>query len=94
MYAVLAGDVFAQAQPALKELRAEGVNVAVDLSGRALDKQFKSANKKGIQFALVIGENELNSGQFSLKNLKTGEESTHSITRIATMIQDHRNEEL
>ena len=93
LYVVLIGDVAAQAQPVLQELRREGVNVAVDLSDRSADKQFKSADKQGIPYVLVIGQQELDSQQFTLKNLQTGKEETHSVARIATIVQDRRNEE-
>ena len=93
VYVALAGEVFTAAQPILKDLRNEGVNLAVDISGRSIDKQFKTADKKGIPYVLVIGQQELDSQQFTLKNLQTGEEEKHSIARIATIVQDHRNEE-
>jgi histidyl-tRNA synthetase len=82
VYAVLIGDVAEAAQQPLAELRGAGLNVAVDLSGRKPGDQFKAADKKGIGFALVIGENELHSGQFSLKDLATGEEAAADIKTI------------
>lgn len=93
LYVVLIGDVLADAQRVLKELRAEGVNIAVDISGRSIDKQFKSADKKGIPYVLVIGTKELESEQFTLKDLRTSQEDTHSIARIATIVQDQRQED-
>jgi histidyl-tRNA synthetase len=74
VYAVLVGDVLAEAQKSIAELRAGGLNVAVDLSGRKIGDQFKAADKKGITYALVIGESELSTGKFTLKNLNTGNE--------------------
>ncbi len=93
VYVALAGDLVTAAQPLVKLLREAGVAVALDITGRALDKQFKTADKKNIPYVLVIGQKELESQQFTLKNLKTGEETTHSIERIASMVQDRRNEE-
>jgi histidyl-tRNA synthetase len=74
VYAVLVGDVAGKAQKVLAKLRAGGVNVAVDLSGRKLGDQLKTAGKKGVAHALIIGENELATGKLSLKNLDTGKE--------------------
>ena len=93
VYVALVGDVLADAQQAIKELRDKGVNVAVDISGRSVDKQFKTADKKGIAYVLTIGRQELESEQFKLKNLHSGEEEAHSISRIATIVQDRRSEE-
>ena len=56
VYAVLVGDVAAAAQKPIAELRAGGLNVAVDLSGRKIGDQFKAADKKGITYVLVIGD--------------------------------------
>jgi histidyl-tRNA synthetase len=91
IYAVLIGDVAEQAAKYIGELRKEGVNVAVDISGREVGKQLKAADKKGITFALIIGKEELESEQFKLKNLHDGSEETHSIARIASIVEDHRN---
>lgn len=90
MYVVLIGDVYSRAQRVIEELRESGLNVAVDLSGRKPDKQIKAADKKGIRYAIFIGENELQDQQFTLKNLQTGEEERHSVARIASIVEDYR----
>lgn len=82
LYAVLVGDVVDTAQKPIAALRAAGVSIAVDYSGRKIGDQFKSADKKGIQHVIIIGENELKSGEYSLKNLKTGKESKLSLNAI------------
>jgi histidyl-tRNA synthetase len=74
LYVALAGDVLDRAQPVIAQLRAQGVNVAVDLSGRKIGDQLKAADKKGISRVLIIGANELESGQFTLKDLVSGDE--------------------
>lgn len=91
MYVILIGDVFERAQKMLRDLREQGVRVAVDTTGRKLDKQLKTALKKGIRFALFIGEQELENGQYKLKDLLKSEESTHSLDRIVSIVKDRRN---
>jgi histidyl-tRNA synthetase len=88
LYIVLVGDLNAQVQPLVAELRGVGLNVAVDVSGRKLGDQFKSAEKKGITDVLIIGEAELQSGQFKLKNLVSGQEQVSAISDIATILHD------
>ncbi len=90
VYIVLIGDVLAAAQKPIAELRAGGLNVAVDMSGRKADKQIKTADKKGIHNIITIGEQELDSGQYPLKNLLTGKEEKHSLARIISTIEDYR----
>jgi len=90
VYVVLIGDVFKAAQSIIKDLRGMGVNVAVDTTGRKLDKQIKSAAKKGIRYALFIGQAEIDDGQYKLKDLVEGKEETHSLERLVSVIKDYR----
>lgn len=56
---------------ALREtLRAE-----VDLAGRSLQAQMKAANSLGARFCVIIGEDELESDVFTLKDMKSGEQT-------------------
>jgi len=93
-YVILIGDVFDAVQKPLGRFRAAGLNLAVDVSGRKIGAQFQTAEKKGIDYVLIIGENEINSGQFTLKNLSTGVEEKHGIDRIVSMIRDYRHPDI
>ncbi len=90
LYVVVVGEVFEVAQKPIKQLREMDINVAVDNSGRKPDKQLKSADKKNVRYALFIGEKELESEQFTLKDLQTGTEETHGLERIASIVKDFR----
>jgi histidyl-tRNA synthetase len=90
IYVVLVGDVALAAQQPIAELREMGVNVAVDSSGRKVGDQLKVATKKGIRYAMVIGESELADQSYRLKNLATGDEEAHSLQRIVSIVKDWR----
>jgi histidyl-tRNA synthetase len=91
-YVILVGDnMYEKAQPALNNLRKMGVNLAVDTTGRKLEKQIKSAVKKGLHYAIFIGETELASEQFKLRNLVDGSEEAHGLQRIVTIVKDRRH---
>lgn len=90
LYVVLIGDVFEKAQHALQDLRESGLKVAVDISGRKPDKQIRTALKKGIHYIVTIGNKELESEQYPLKNLLTGVEETHGVPRIVSIVKDYR----
>jgi histidyl-tRNA synthetase len=92
VYVVLIGDVASQAHGVIADLREMGLNVAVDFSQRKTDKQIQSAVKKGINYALFIGEKELGSEQYTLKNLKTGVEEQHSVQRIVSIVKDYQQQ--
>ncbi len=91
LYVILIGDVYQAAQPILKNLRDLGLKLAVDTTGRKPEKQIKTAVKKGITYALFIGEKELADGRFVLKNLATGKEERHGPERIMSIIKDYRH---
>ena len=75
-----------QAQLIIDELRSNDVNVAVDFTGRKLDKCIKTAEKKQIEYVLFIGEDELKTQKYTIKNLKTGDQKAASIKEIASII--------
>lgn len=55
-----------------KQLRELGVKVESYPEAKALRKQLDYANKKGIQFVLMIGSDEIENGIFELKDMKEG----------------------
>ena len=56
------------------KLRAQGMTVEADTTGRKFDKLIKAAEKKGATEIVFVGANEVESGQYKAKNLATGEE--------------------
>ncbi len=87
LYVALMGDLYERSFKTVEYLRTEGVNVAIDTSGRKIGDQLKTATKKGIVYAVVIGENELESQRFRLKNLLTGAEEELSIERLIAAVK-------
>lgn len=74
----------AQAKAAVlcQQLREEGYAAEFDLVGRGLKPQMKYANKIGAKFVCVLGDNELESGEVKIKNMRTGEENPASLEDI------------
>jgi len=77
-------------QSIAKKMRAENVNVAVDYSAKKVDKQFKSAIKQGVQFAVFVGPEEISSEQYILKDLMSGKEVKHGLERTISILKDRR----
>lgn len=91
-YVILVGDnMYEKAQHAVQELRDMGLNIAVDPTERKMDRQIKTAVKKGLHYAIFIGEAELNSGQYKLRNLADGTEESHGLERIVSIVRDRRH---
>ena len=57
-----------------RELRRHDLVVELGDDGFRLKKSFEAATKAGAKYILIVGENEVNSGSFALKNLATGEQ--------------------
>lgn len=73
------------------DLRGMGVNVAVDWSDKKADKRIKNALKNAVPYVVFVGTKELESGQYTLKNLAKSEEATYSLERLVTVVKDHRS---
>lgn len=86
-YVALIGDVDMSAVQALAaRLRAAGLNIAVDISGRKLGDQIKTAEKKHLRQCLVIGAKELESEIYSLKNLDSGDSTGLSEAELISFL--------
>jgi histidyl-tRNA synthetase len=59
-----------------QRLRGRGTRVLAPLCDRPMGAQLKRAERAGARFALFVGESELSSGRFGLKNLESGEQTT------------------
>ncbi|MEI8232743.1 MAG: histidine--tRNA ligase [bacterium] len=70
------------------KLRENGINTELypDQSDK-LDKQFKYADKKGIPFALVIGQDEIDKNLVTLKNMQTREQVTLTLDEVMTKLR-------
>ena len=60
----------------LSQLRANGVRAAMDLSPKSMKSQMRMADKTKSAFTLILGDNELQSGQWTLKNMRVGSQET------------------
>jgi len=82
VYLVVIGDELEGAQRIAAQLRRAGINAELDITGRKLDKQIKTAFKKNIQHVLFVGAQDLASGEFSLKNIQAETDQKLSIDQI------------
>jgi histidyl-tRNA synthetase len=66
-----------------QELRQAGLAVDNYLENKKIGKQFEYADKLGIPYCLVLGENELNNKSVQMKNLKIGTQKTVAWDNLA-----------
>ncbi len=70
-----------------RELRRAGVIVTLGDESFKLKKSLETARKLGARYALIVGENEVGSGKFALKNLGTGEQVSVARDEIAGQVK-------
>lgn len=72
-----------------QSLRSAGINTELypDASDK-LEKQLKYADKKGIPYALVLGQDEVDQGVVNLKNLSTREQRTLPLDEVVKLLSN------
>jgi histidyl-tRNA synthetase len=55
-------------------LRDAGLHVALDLKGRSLKAQMKEANRQNADYTLIIGGNELDAEEATVKEMESGDQ--------------------
>lgn len=73
--------------PLMEGLRAAGIACELYPDQAKMKKQMQYADKNNIPFVLVVGQNEMETGMLSLKNMKTGEQLSLKPEQIARHIQ-------
>lgn len=71
----------------LSRLRKNKLTVDMDYKARGVGAQFRDADRKGATYTIVLGENELETGQVKLKHMATGEEVETSIENLGEAIK-------
>jgi histidyl-tRNA synthetase len=75
-----------QAGTIAREIRKSGHSVEVAADGK-LKRAMELANKLGARYALIIGENEITSGRYALKNMASGDQEQIARDEIAVRLR-------
>lgn len=67
-------------------LRKAGVQTATDISAKKIGRKISDAVAAGCQFVIVVGEDEVTSGTFTLKNLATEAQTAGTISALTKQI--------
>jgi histidyl-tRNA synthetase len=67
---------------AIKKLRELGIKVELYPDAVKVGKQFMHADKRAINYVIIVGETEMNDGKFALKNLVSGEQVSLSFEEL------------
>lgn len=69
-------------------LREAGINTEVYLNSGKMGKKFAYADKLGIKFVSVIGEDEIARNVLSIKDMKSGEQKDYSISEAVELLKN------
>jgi histidyl-tRNA synthetase len=81
------GENEAYALNILRQFRAAGIAAEIYPDAAKFDKQMKYANKRGIAYVLLPGDDERKSNKISLKNFSTGEQKLLSVDECIAAIR-------
>ncbi len=72
---------------AIKQLRLQGINAELYPDAAKMKKQMNHANKREIPFVVLVGDEEMKSNTFTLKNMNSGEQFKLSLQELINHIK-------
>lgn len=70
----------------LQKLRNAGINSELYPDTSKMKKQMNYANKKGIPYVVLVGEDEMKTGQLTVKNMNEGTQTSQSIEEMIAQL--------
>jgi histidyl-tRNA synthetase len=67
-------------------LRRAGVGADLDVMDRSMKGQMKDASRSGAIWAAILGDDEMDSGQVTLKNLESGEQERVPLDQLEARV--------
>ena len=74
-------------------LRRAGINTELPLETRRLGAQLRQANQRGIPWAVFLGPDEVAAGQATIRDMRSGDQTTLPQTEVATFLQARMTDE-
>ncbi|MDR8391738.1 histidine--tRNA ligase [Aliifodinibius sp. S!AR15-10] len=66
----------------LPEFRKKGFSATMDYAGRSIKSQMKDADRENARYTIIVGENELNEGKFTFRDMEASEENQLPLDEI------------
>ncbi|NOY49470.1 MAG: histidine--tRNA ligase [Chlorobi bacterium] len=73
----------------LEEMHNEGIYAELYPDSAKIQKQMRYADQKAIPFVLLVGEQEIKSGDYTLKNMLTGTQHNFKLSQIISFIKEN-----
>jgi histidyl-tRNA synthetase len=72
---------------AIKVLRSKNIKVELYPDTAKMKKQLKYANKRQIPYVILVGETEMQSNTFTIKDMQSGEQKNVSLESLLKILQ-------
>lgn len=59
----------------MPKVREGGLSATMDYMNRSMKAQMKDANRENARYTVIVGDNELKEGKFTLRNMRKSEEA-------------------
>lgn len=87
VYVIAAGEGAREVSTVAQNLRNAGINTELDITGRKLDRQIKTADKKQIPYVLFVGDQEIADKRYTLKDIVSGQEEKLELAELIAKLQ-------
>ena len=74
----------------IKELRKAGIASDIYLQDRGFKQKLKYANRIGVPYVVILGEDEENKNEVTLKNMETGEQDSICLSKLLQMFMSEK----
>ena len=71
----------------MHQLRKSGIHVERSFEENSMKSQMRKANKSACRFALIVGENEIKTGEYILKNMKDGSQRNLPVENLVIELE-------
>ncbi len=75
----------------LKQLRENNINSELYPTDDKIKKQMNYANKKAVQFVVMIGEDEIKSGELTIKDMRSGDQRQMKVSELINFLSSDEN---
>jgi len=69
-------------------LRRKGISADIGLENRSLKSQMKAANKLNAKYVIIVGDDEIEKGVVTLRNMSDGQQETIDVQMVSTTLED------
>ena len=73
---------------AIKAFRESEIKTELYPDAKKIKKQLDYANKREIEYVVMVGENELKNNKYTLKNMNSGEQATYSLSEMLETVKN------